>query len=138
MCDAVDLLDANEPTLDQIGALVRLGAALRRANRRAHARKPLERARELSTLGGANALAERVADDLRATGARPRRIMLSGPDSLTASERRGAELAAGGSSNREIAETLFVTVKAVEFHLANTYRKLTIQGRRELASALAR
>ena len=51
--------------------------------------------------------------------------------------RRIAELAAGGQSNREIATMLFVTPKTVEYHLRNTYRKLDIQTRRELASALS-
>jgi len=53
-------------------------------------------------------------------------------DALTAAERRVAELAADGMSNREIAQTLFVTVKTVEWHLRNTYVKLAIGSRQEL------
>jgi DNA-binding CsgD family transcriptional regulator len=45
-------------------------------------------------------------------------------------------MAASGLTNREIAEALFVTVKAVQFHLGNCFRKLSIQGRGELAAAL--
>jgi DNA-binding CsgD family transcriptional regulator len=45
-------------------------------------------------------------------------------------------MAASGLTNREIAEALFVTVKAVQFHLGNCFRKLDIQGRGELAAAL--
>jgi DNA-binding NarL/FixJ family response regulator len=56
---------------------------------------------------------------------------------LTASERRVADLAAGGQTNRDIAQTLYVTPKTVEVHLSNTYRKLGIASRRELAGALA-
>jgi DNA-binding CsgD family transcriptional regulator len=137
MREAVCMLDASEPTLEHLRALVEFGAALRRANRRAEARAPLERARELATLRGANGLAARAADELRAAGARPRRIVLSGVQALTGSELRIAHLAAAGRSNRQIAEELFVTIKAVEFHLGNTYRKLAIQGRRELAAALS-
>jgi DNA-binding CsgD family transcriptional regulator len=55
---------------------------------------------------------------------------------LTASERRVAELAAAGGTNREIAQGLFVTVKTVEWHLRNTYGKLEITSRRELADAM--
>jgi len=55
---------------------------------------------------------------------------------LTASERRIAQLAAEELSNREIAQALFVTVKTVEVHLSNVYRKLEIGSRRQLASAL--
>lgn len=51
---------------------------------------------------------------------------------LTAAERRVAELAAGGMTNREIAQTLFVTVKTVEWHLRNAYVKLAIGSRHEL------
>jgi DNA-binding CsgD family transcriptional regulator len=47
-----------------------------------------------------------------------------------------AELAAGGRTNREIADALFITVKAVEWHLGNSYRKLDIRGRGQLAGAL--
>jgi DNA-directed RNA polymerase specialized sigma24 family protein len=53
-----------------------------------------------------------------------------------ARDGRGSELAAEGRSNREIAQTLFVTVKTVELHLRNTYRKLDLSSRRELAARL--
>jgi len=62
--------------------------------------------------------------------------MLSGLESLTASERRVAQMAAEDVSNKEIAQALFVTVKTVEVHLSRVYRKLDIQSRRELAGAL--
>ena len=62
--------------------------------------------------------------------------MFSGTDSLTASERRIAELASGGRSNRDIAQDLFVSPKTVENHLGRVYMKLGIKGRRELAAAL--
>jgi len=45
-------------------------------------------------------------------------------------------MAAAGQSNRAIAQSLFVTVKAVEYHLANAYRKLDISGRGQLAALL--
>ena len=115
-----------------------LGAALRRENRRADAREPLELAADMAARGGAVALPSARAIELAATGARPRRdALLSGPGSLTPSERRIAELAATGQSNREIAQALFVTPKTVEYHLRNAYRKLDIQTRRDLAEALA-
>jgi len=47
------------------------------------------------------------------------------------------ERAMTGDTNREIAATLFVTLKTVELHLSNAYRKLGIAGRHELAAALA-
>jgi DNA-binding CsgD family transcriptional regulator len=47
-----------------------------------------------------------------------------------------AGLAAAGQTNRQIADALFVTVKNVEWHLGNVYRKLDIRGRGQLAAAL--
>ena len=63
-------------------------------------------------------------------------MLLTGLESLTASERRVAQLAAEELSNKEIAQALFVTVKTIEVHLSNVYRKLEIGSRRQLASAL--
>ena len=71
-----------------------------------------------------------------ATGARPRRRALSGPEALTPSERRVAELAAAGRTNREIAQALFITAKTVETHLGRAYLKLDIRSRQELPGAL--
>jgi DNA-binding CsgD family transcriptional regulator len=45
-------------------------------------------------------------------------------------------MAASDMTNREIAEALIVTVRTVEFHLVNSYRKPRIGGRRELRAAL--
>ena len=61
---------------------------------------------------------------------------MPGVNKLTVSERRVAELAASGMSNREIAQQLFVTVKAVEWHLSNVYRKLGIRSRTRLVESL--
>jgi DNA-binding CsgD family transcriptional regulator len=63
--------------------------------------------------------------------------VLSGPESLTPSERRVAEMAARGLSNREIAESLWVTRKTVEVHLGKSYAKLGIRSRTQLADTLA-
>lgn len=64
--------------------------------------------------------------------------MLSGVESLTASELRVARMAAEGMENREIAQALFVTVNTVETHLTSVYRKLDLSSRRELPDALRR
>ena len=119
--------------LIQAEALVELGAALRRANRRADARDPLREARELALLAGAKGLEERAHDELVIAGARPQRVAQHGTEGLTPSERRVAELAAAGRRNREIAEELFVTLKTVEVHLGRAYTKLGISGRSQLA-----
>jgi DNA-binding NarL/FixJ family response regulator len=63
-------------------------------------------------------------------------VLQTGLDALTASERRVAQLAAEGMSNKEIAQALFVTVKTVEVHLSGVYRKLEISSRAQLDKAL--
>jgi DNA-binding NarL/FixJ family response regulator len=136
LAEAVATADATPPRLEQISALIDFGAALRRSNRRADARAPLRRALDLSHRGGATALAARAQAELTATGARPRRALLSGAGALTPRERRVGELAAKGLTTRAIAELLFVTPKTVEFHLRHVYQKLGIGSRSEIGGAL--
>jgi DNA-binding CsgD family transcriptional regulator len=81
-------------------------------------------------------VAQRAREELIAAGGRPRRTRIGGVEALTASELRVARRAASGRTNRQIAQELFVTMKAVEKHLASVYRKLDIQGRSELTGAL--
>ena len=57
-------------------------------------------------------------------------------DELTETERRIAELAADGRSNREIAGELFVSERTVEANLTRAYRKLGVRSRTELARRL--
>jgi DNA-binding CsgD family transcriptional regulator len=135
--EAVEVLDGAPARLELAKALCALGTAIRLGRKPSDAREPLQRAIELATACGAEPVVERARSELYATGARPRRDALKGVESLTPSERRVADLAAEGNSNREIAQTLFVTPKTVEVHLSNTYRKLEIKGRRELPAALA-
>ena len=47
-------------------------------------------------------------------------------------------MAADGLSNRDIAETLFVTIRTVEQHLTHAYQKLGIGSREELPHVLRR
>jgi DNA-binding CsgD family transcriptional regulator len=135
--EAVQVLGDSPAKLEHAKARTELGAALRRANRRSQAREQLRQAVELATICGATQLAARAEQELLATGARPRRIALSGVESLTPSERRVAELAASGPTNREIAQALFVTQRTIEVHLTSIYRKLGISSRSQLATALA-
>ncbi len=135
--DALTALGATDARLDRARALTELGALLRRRNRRREARDLLREALDLAHRCGARPLAARAETELRATGARPRRVVLAGVESLTASERRVAELAAQGLTNREIAQSLFVTARTVEGHLTNVFRKLDVESREGLAEAMA-
>jgi DNA-binding CsgD family transcriptional regulator len=137
LAEAADVLAGSPARLDHARCLVDLGAALRRANQRSAAREPLREGLELARRCGADALAQRAHDELVVAGGRPRRLMFSGPEALTPSERRVAELAAEGHSNREIAQLLFVTTKTVDNHLARVYGKLGITSRGDLTGALA-
>jgi DNA-binding CsgD family transcriptional regulator len=134
--EAIDVLSGSPAHLEHARTLVDFGAALRRANSRSEARKPLREGIDLAQRCGAIPLVERANAELAATGAHPRTILLSGLDALTASERRVANMAAEDLSNKEIAQALFVTVKTVEQHLGRVYRKLDISSRRQLAEAL--
>jgi DNA-binding CsgD family transcriptional regulator len=134
--EAVEVLRNSSARLEHAKALAALGAALRRSGNRSEAREPLRAALDLAERCGAHELAERAREELRATGARPRRTVLHGVDALTASELRIARMAAEGLSNREIAQALFVTIRTVEMHLTHGYQKLEITSRTELPDAL--
>ena len=126
--ESVELLRSSPARLELAYSLIELGSALRRAGQRSAAREPLREGLELAQRCGAAALAEVAHQELIVSGARPRRELLAGPDALTPSERRVAELAASGMQNREIAQALFVTTKTVGTHLAHIYQKLGLSG----------
>jgi DNA-binding CsgD family transcriptional regulator len=134
--EAVATLERSPSTLEHARALVDLGAAQRDAGQQVRARETLRSALDVAHHAGATGLAATARTELVAAGARPRRPAVRGADALTPSERRVAELAEHGLTNREIAQALFVSTKTVEFHLRNAYFKLRIASRRELADAL--
>ena len=134
--ESVAVLQGSPALLERAHSLAALGAALRRAGERAAARDPLAQALDLAARCGARPLAARAREELRATGARPRRAWRTGVEALTPSELRVSRLAAEGHSNREIAHELYVTVKTIEGHLARAYAKLGIDGRGQLSQAL--
>jgi DNA-binding CsgD family transcriptional regulator len=133
---AVVELERSPAKLELARALIDLGAMQRAHGDDGGAREPLRTGLDMAHRFGAAALERRARDELIASGARPRSAVITGVDALTPGERRTAAMAAAGLSNREIAQELFVTVKAVQWHLRNVYRKLGIGGRAELADAL--
>ena len=134
--ESLEVLGSSSAKLERARSLVELGAALRRSNKRAEARELLKEGIDQAVRSGSQPLVDQAEAELAATGARPRRLLLSGVESLTASERRVADFAARGLSNKDIAQTLFVTTKTVEVHLSNVYRKLGIGSRNDLPQAL--
>jgi len=136
LAEAADLLDGSGFDLEFARTPTERGAALRRAGRRRDAQHILRRGLDVATRCGTLALAKQAREELRLAGARPRRGRIRGIDALTASERRVASMAAGGMTNREIAQALFITLRTVETHLTTIYRKLDIAGRERLSEAL--
>ncbi|MGZ4201878.1 MAG: helix-turn-helix transcriptional regulator, partial [Thermoleophilaceae bacterium] len=135
---ALAVLAPSPARLEHARALLDFGATMRAAGLRTAAREPLVEALELASRCGARRLERGARAELAAIGIRPRSSNRTGVDSLTPSERRVVELAAAGGSNREIAQTLFVTEKTVETHLGRAFRKLDVSSRRQLPGLLAR
>jgi DNA-binding CsgD family transcriptional regulator len=138
LTSAAEGLKACGASLERARTLVDLGAAVRRSGQPRQAREILREALALANANASLAVADQGRAELRLAGGRAPDDGGTDGDGLTASERRVAELAAAGQTNRQIADQLFVTVKAVEWHLGNVYRKLVIDGRRDLAQALAK
>ena len=109
-----------------------MGRAQRRSKKRAAARDSLEQARTGFQALGCPGWAQAAAAELdRVSG---RRAAPGG--GLTPSERRVAELVAGGLSNKEVAARLYVSVGTVDTHLRGVYAKLGIRSRTQLARHL--
>ena len=109
------------------------GIALRRLRRVREARTALERACAAFDAAPTPPLSARARSELARLGGRP-----AAGHELTSAERRVAELAAAGRSNREIADELVVSVRTVESQLSAVYVKLGVRGRAALGPALAR
>ncbi len=118
---------------DRARTLQALGRAQRRAKKWGAARETLTRAADAFEEIGSAGWAKDVREELARVGTgRPTHAGV-----LTPTERRVAELAVSGLSNKEIARKLVVTVNTVEFHLRNTYAKLGVRSRVQLVDHLA-
>jgi DNA-binding CsgD family transcriptional regulator len=135
--EAAEVLWGCGARLEYARARLDLGVRLRRGGDGQGARAPLADALETADACGGWAVSERARAELIATGARPRRASRTGPRSLTPAELRVATLAAEGLSNRQIAQTLFLSTKTIEGQLSHAYAKLKISSRADLAKALA-
>ena len=135
--EAVAHLERSPARLEYARALADLGGALRRAGKRRDAQQTLRLALDLADRCGGGAVAAHARAELLITGARPRRARIGGIEALTPSERRVAQLAANGLTNRQIAQALFVSLPTVLTHLTHCYQKLDINSRQQLADKLA-
>ncbi|WP_413811172.1 AAA family ATPase [Streptomyces sp. OE57] len=135
--EAADLLLSCNDRYERARVLADLSEALSALRHHSRARGLLRQARHLAAQCGATPLLRRLGAKPGGPGwpeesGLPQRIK-----SLTDAERRVASLAAGGQTNRVIADQLFVTASTVEQHLTNVFRKLGVKGRQQLPAELA-
>jgi DNA-binding CsgD family transcriptional regulator len=109
--------------------LLTQGQIRRRAKQKRAARAALQQALEIFDRLGAPLWASRARAELARIGLRP-----PAPLGLTPTEQRIAELVAAGHTNREVAQTLFLSMRTVEDNLGRIYRKLGVRSRSELAA----
>jgi DNA-binding CsgD family transcriptional regulator len=107
------------------------GQIHRRAKAKRRARDALAEAHREFTAFGATAWTRQAAAELARVNLRP-----AATGALTETERRVAELAAAGLTNKQAAQQLFLAVKTVEANLARAYRKLGITSRAELGARM--
>jgi DNA-binding CsgD family transcriptional regulator len=111
-------------------ALLALGVVRRRARQKQAARETIQQALTEFEQLGAQTWADKARGELGSIGGRTRE------EGLTAAERRVAELAAQGRTNREVAAALFLSERTVESHLTHVYAKLGVRSRTELSRSL--
>lgn len=134
--EAIDLLLQTSVETEVARTRLLYGEWLRRERRRVEARDQLRIAHEFFAEIGAKGFARRAEAELLATGERTRPRSAGHAADLTPQERRVAELASEGFSNREIASQIFISSATVEYHLGKVYRKLGISSRGRLKKAL--
>jgi DNA-binding NarL/FixJ family response regulator len=113
--------------LELARSLLVLGQIERRRKARGQSRDALVRAGELAAQMGHRPLLAAIEKEL------PRVAAQRSGTELTATERRVADLIAAGTTNRDAAAALFVSVRTIETHVASIYRKLGVRTRAELA-----
>ena len=128
---ALALHERTPMPLERARSLLVQGQIERRRKRRRAARAAFLEAASIFEAAGARIWAERVQAELERTAGSPAGRRLS------PTERRVADLAAAGRTNREIAASLFISPKTVEANLARIYEKLEIHTRAELGARIA-
>jgi DNA-binding CsgD family transcriptional regulator len=116
---------------DRARTLLVAGQIARRAKAKSEARDRLTEAEAEFESFGAAAWQRQAAAELARVNVRP-----SAPSGLTETERRVAELAASGLTNRQVADRTFLAIKTVEANLARVYLKLGIRSRAELGARM--
>lgn len=135
--EAIQLLERCGDRLELARALADLSQAHNELGQLRNARLVLRKADQMAKACQADILSHRLRDSLDA--ARPEAAPTpAGTPLLSEAERKVAELAARGQTNREIGRRLYITVSTVEQHLTRVYRKLNVRKRTELPAELSR
>jgi ATP/maltotriose-dependent transcriptional regulator MalT len=130
---AIALLGVDEPLLDRAELHHRYGQLLvARGGKRRQAVDQLRLAHDLFARAGAEPFLHRVEADLAPHSITVGRRGARSPLELTDRERDVAILVAKGMTNREVAAELYVSPKAVDYHLGHIFGKLGITSRRDL------
>jgi DNA-binding CsgD family transcriptional regulator len=134
---SIEHLGRTRLRVDLARAHLLYGEWLRRERRRGEAREQLRTAHGLLEAMGVAGFAARARRELQATGETiVRRVVISGPEELTAQETQIARLARDGLSNAEIGTRLFISARTVQYHLGKVFTKLSISSRSQLDRAL--
>lgn len=134
VAEAREIAAAFQPgELDSVAPWTRVA----RLYRVAQARGPLRAARQICVAHSLLPWAERARRELRATGEAGEEPRAPQRTCLSPQELQIAQLAAGGLSNRAIAERLYLSHRTVGSHLCRIFPKLGITSRIQLPSALA-
>jgi len=133
--EALAVVGAVSAPFEWAQMLIELGAFRRREGSRRAAVAHLEEARLALTLLGASPFVARCDSELARSGLKPR-SRTNVASALTPTERIVAAMVRKGRTNRQIATELVVSVKTVEYHLSNLYRKLHVHNRTGLIQAM--
>lgn len=135
--EAVEELLLASSDLQLARARLLYGEWLRRRRRRRDARAQLTTAYDTFALAGAKAFARRARVEADATGERvSKRTHPASDRQLTPQEAAVARLVIQGSSNREVAAQLFLSINTVEYHLRKVFRKVGVSSRSQLTRTL--
>jgi DNA-binding CsgD family transcriptional regulator len=129
--EALALHEEGDWPFERARALLVLGRTQRRLKQKSAAKRSLDEALAIFDRLPAPLWGERAREEIRRIGLRH-----VASTELTENERRVAELAASGLTNRQVAGRLFMSPKTVEANLARAYRKLGIHSRAELGARL--
>jgi ATP/maltotriose-dependent transcriptional regulator MalT len=133
---AVAALDVDHPVLDRARLHHAYGRLLRARGARREATDQLRTAHLVLERLGAETYLSAVAEDLVGWSAQEGGREKRSPLALTARERDVVSLVNKGFTNKEVGAQLYISAKAVEYHLGNVYGKLGIRSRRELRDAV--